>query len=85
MIDEKFFVGYSAPGLDQRSSLSANVYANWFQMRCPLPGRNCARRQCRVFPHPTDRLAPPPQWGSTIEREEPFIDQWGASALVGLR
>ncbi|QGN56211.1 preprotein translocase subunit YajC [Novosphingobium sp. Gsoil 351] len=88
VIDENaFFAGYLGARLDQRSSLSANVYANWFQSGLSAAGDATALgANAAYFRNLTDRLGATAAVGiDGIEREEPFIDQWGASALVGLR
>ncbi len=88
VIDENYFVaGYLGARLDERSSLSANIYANRFQSGLSTAGDATALGvNASYFRNLTDRLSATAAVGiDGIEREDPFIDQWGASALVGLR
>lgn len=88
VIDENsYLAGYLGARLDERSSLSANLYANWFQSGFSTAGDATALgANASYFRHLTDRLSATAAVGiDGIEREDPFIDQWGASALVGLR
>ena len=88
VIDENYYVsGYLGARLDERSSLSANLYANRYQSGLSIAGDATALgANASYFRHLTDRLSATAAVGiDGIEREDPFIDQWGASALVGLR
>jgi hypothetical protein len=88
VIDENIYVaGYLGARLDERSSVSANAYANWFQSGLSTAGDATALgANASYFRRLTDRLSATAAVGiDGIEREDPFIDQWGASALVGLR
>ena len=88
VIDENTYVaGYLGTRLDERSSLSANLYANWFRSGLSAAGDATALgANASYFRRLTDRLSATAAVGiDGIEREDPFIDQWGASALVGLR
>jgi hypothetical protein len=88
VIDENVYVaGYLGARLDERSSVSANLYANWFQSGLSSAGDATALgANASYFRRLTDRLSASAAVGiDGIEREDPFIDQWGASALVGLR
>jgi hypothetical protein len=88
VIDENYYVsGYLGARLDERSSFSANIYANRFQSGLSIAGDATALgTNASYFRHLTDRMTASAAIGiDGIEREKPFIDQWGASALVGLR
>ena len=88
VIDENtYVVGYLGARLDQQSSLSANIYANWFQSGLSTAGDATALgANVSYFRRQADRLTASAAVGiDGIEREDPFIDQWGATALVGLR
>ncbi|MCA1661726.1 MAG: preprotein translocase subunit YajC [Novosphingobium sp.] len=88
VIDENYFLaGYLSARLDQRSSVGGSVYANWFDSGVAVAGDATALgANASYFRRLTDRLTASAAVGiDGIEREDPFIDQWGASALVGLR
>ena len=88
VIDENAYVaGYLGARLDQQSSISANIYANWFQSGLSTAGDATALgANVSYFRRLADRLTASAAFGiDGIEREDPFIDQWGATALVGLR
>ena len=88
VIDENTFVaGYLGARLDQQSSISANIYANWFQSGLSTAGDATALgANVSYFRRLADRLTASAAVGiDGIEREDPFIDQWGATALLGLR
>ena len=88
VIDENYYIsGYLGARLDERSSANANIYANRFQSGLSIAGDATALgANASYFRHLTDRLSATAAVGiDGIEREDPFIDQWGASALVGLR
>lgn len=86
--DENYYLaGYLGARLDERSSISANLYANWFQSGLSTAGDATALgANASYYRRLTDRLSASAAVGiDGIEREDPFIDQWGAAALVGLR
>ena len=88
VIDENYYVaGYLGARLDQQSSISANVYANRFQSGLSTAGDATAvGANASYFRNLTNRLTASVALGiDGIEREDPFIDQWGATALLGLR
>ena len=88
VIDENTFVaGYLGARLDQQSSISANIYANWFNSGLSTAGDATAvGANASYFRNLTNRLTASVAVGiDGIEREDPFIDQWGATALLGLR
>ncbi|MDP3677020.1 MAG: preprotein translocase subunit YajC [Novosphingobium sp.] len=88
VIDENYYLaGYLGARLDERSAISANLYANWFQSGLSAAGDATALgANASYYRRLTDRLSASAAVGiDGIEREDPFIDQWGASALVGLR
>ena len=88
IIDENYFVsGYLGARLDERSSLSANIYANRFQSGLSNTGDATALgANASYFRNLTDRLSATAAVGiDAIDRQAPFIDQSGVSALLGLR
>ena len=88
VIDENtYLAGYLGARLDQQSSISANLYANWFQSGLSTAGDATALgANISYFRRLADRLTASAAFGiDGIEREDPFIDQWGATALLGLR
>ena len=88
VIDENYYIsGYLGARLDERSSVSANIYANRFQSGLSTAGDATALgANASYFRHLTDRLSATAAVEiDAIERQDPFIDQVGASALVGLR
>ena len=88
VIDENYYLaGFLGARLDQQSSISANVYANRFQSGLSTAGDATAvGANASYFRNLTNRLTASVALGiDGIEREDPFIDQWGATALLGLR
>ena len=88
VIDENVYAAaYLGARLDERSSLGVNLYANWFDSGLSNVGDAAALgANASYFRRLTDRLTATAAVGiDGIERDDPFIDQWGLSALLGLR
>ena len=88
VIDENVFVAATMGALiDQQSSLNVNLYANWFQSGLSSTGDATALgANASYFRRLTNRLTATAAVGvDGIERDDPLIDQWTASALFGLR
>jgi len=88
VIDENYYLaGYAGAQLDPRSSLGASIYANWFDSGLSNLGDVTALgANASYYRRLTARLTASAAIGvDGIERDDPFIDQWGASALIGLR
>jgi hypothetical protein len=88
VIDETWWANaWASARLDPYSSVGANVYVNWFQTGLSSAGDATALgANASYFRRLTDRLSATAAIGiDGVEREEPLPDQWGASALVGLR
>ena len=88
VIDQNYYLaGYVGAQLDPRSSLGASIYANWFDSGLSNLGDATALgANASYYRRLTDRLTASAAIGiDGIERDDPFIDQWGASALIGLR
>lgn len=87
-IDENtYLAGYLASRLDARSTLGANLYANWYQSGLSGLGDATALGASAYYNRRiTNHLSASAAVGiDGIERQDPLLDQWGASALVGLR
>ncbi|HUQ12822.1 MAG TPA: preprotein translocase subunit YajC [Novosphingobium sp.] len=88
VVDETVWANaYLAGRIDQQSSFNVNVYANWFQSGFAGAGDATALgANASYFRRLTDRLSATAAVGiDGVERDDPLIDQWTASALVGLR
>jgi hypothetical protein len=88
VIDETWWANaWLTASLDPHSSVGANLYANWFQTGLSSAGDATALgANASYFRRLTDRLSATAAVGiDGVEREQPLPDQWGASALVGLR
>ncbi len=88
MIDENsYLAGYLSSQLDARSSVGANLYANWFQSgQSALGDATALGANAYYYRRLTEHLTASAAIGiDGIERQDPLVDQWGASALVGLR
>jgi hypothetical protein len=88
VIDKNYFLaGSLSARLDNRSSVGGNIYANWFDSGLSNIGDATALgANASYYRRLTDRLTASAAVGiDGIERDDPFIDQWGASALLGLR
>lgn len=88
VIDETYWVsGYLDRRLDENSGLRGNLYANWFQSGSSLAGDTTSMGASASYYRNLSRhLTANAALGiDGIDREEPFPDQWIASALLGLR
>jgi hypothetical protein len=87
-IDENWWANaWASAQLDRRSSVGANLYANRFESgQSNLGDATALGLNASYFRRLTDRLSATAAVGiDGIEREAPLVDQWGLSALVGLR
>jgi hypothetical protein len=87
-IDETVWANaWASARLDRRSSVGANVYANWYQSgQSSLGDATALGLNASYFRRLTDRLSMTAAVGiDGVERDAPRLDQWGLSALVALR
>lgn len=88
VIDENIWLAAYLNGrIDRNSRYAVNLYANWFQSGASLDGDATALgASLAYYRNLTDRLTAMAVLGiDGISRTEPLEDQWGATALVGLR
>lgn len=87
VIDENFWaLAYLEAQLDQRSSLSGNIYANWFQSGFAGTGdANALGAQVAYRRWLTNRLSGTVALGIDGINRQYEDDYWTASALAGLR
>lgn len=88
VIDENYWVsGYLNGRIDQRSSFSTNLYANWFQTGAGFAGDAFALGATAAYYRSlTNRLSATAAVGlDGIDRDDALEDIWTASALVGVR
>lgn len=88
VIDENYWLaGYLNGRIDQRSSFSTNVYANWFQTGGGFTGDAFALGATAAYYRSlTSRLSATAAIGlDGIDRDSALEDIWTASALLGVR
>lgn len=88
VIDENYWLSAYLNGrIDQRSSFSTNVYANWFQTGAGFAGDAFALGATAAYYRSlTSRLSATAAIGlDGINRDEALEDLWMASALLGVR
>ncbi|MDE2596178.1 MAG: preprotein translocase subunit YajC [Sphingomonadales bacterium] len=87
VVDESVWVAsYFGAKLDQRSSLTANVYANWFQSGFASTGDGTGIGANAAYSRSiTDHLSASAALGIDGISRETLDDVWNASALVGVR
>lgn len=88
VIDENYWLaGYLSGRIDQRSSYSTNLYANWFRSRAAPDGDMSAigasAAYNRLLTHRLSATAAVSLDG--LNRDRPLEDLWVASALLGMR
>lgn len=89
VVDENYWLAAYLNGrIDQRSSFSTNVYANWFQTGAGFVGGDATLvgATAAYYRSLTNRLSATAALGlDGISRADPLEDVWSASALVGVR
>ena len=88
VIDENYWLAAYLNGrIDQRSSFSTNLYANWFQSKSALTGDASAIGASAAYNRLLgQKLSATAALGlDGVNRERPLEDYWVASALLGLR
>ena len=88
VIDENIWLsGYLNARLDERSSLSTNVYANWFDSGSAFGGKSTGLGATVAYGRTiADNIRATAALGlDGVMREAPLVDVWEASALVGVK
>ncbi|MBW8784786.1 MAG: preprotein translocase subunit YajC [Novosphingobium sp.] len=87
VVDQNYWVaGYLTDRLDRRSSISANVYANWFQSGFASGGDTTAIGATAAYNRwLSDHLSATAALGIDGVNREALDEIWTASALVGVR
>jgi hypothetical protein len=88
VIDENYWLAaYLSGRIDERSSYSANVYANWFQPGNGFGGDTSSLgATAAYYRYLTHRLSATAALGiDGVNQDVPLPDIWTASALLGLR
>jgi hypothetical protein len=88
VVDENYWLAaYLNARLDRRSTLSTNIYANWFQSDSSFADDVTAMGAVAAYNrHLTDHLSATAAVGlDGVNRDDPFEDFWNASALLGVR
>ena len=86
VVDENYWLAAYLNGkIDNRSSFSTNVYANWFQSGIG-PDSSAIGATAAYYRHLTDHISASAAVGIDGTKEDaPFDDFWTASALFGVR
>lgn len=88
VVDENtWLAGFVNYRLDRDSGIRGDVYANWFQSGSTLSGDGTALgASASYYRNLTRRLTATAALGvDGIDRDAPLVDEWIASALVGMR
>ena len=88
VVDENtWLAGFVNYRLDRQSGIRGDVYANWFQSGSSLSGDGTALgASASYYRNLTRRLMATAALGvDGIDRDAPLVDEWIASALVGVR
>ncbi len=88
VVDENTWLsGFLSGKIDQQSSFSTNIYANWFQSGFSLAGDAMGLgASAGYYRSLTDHLSASAALGiDGINREAPLVDTWSASAQFGVR
>ncbi len=88
VVDENtWLAAYLNARVSARGTLSTNVYANWFETGAGFGGDTTTLGATAAYGHAiTDHLSATAAVGiDGIQREDPLVDVWSASALLGVR
>lgn len=88
VVDENYWLSAYLNGkIDMRSSFSTNVYANWFRPGTGFGGDKTAfGATAAYYRHLTDHLSATAAVGiDGLNEPAPLVDDWTASALLGVR
>lgn len=89
LVDENYWLAaYLGARIDERSSITTNVYANWFNTSSNAPGGDVSAlgATAAYYRSLTQNLGATAALGiDGVNRDEPFVDTWTASALLGVR
>ena len=88
VVDENYWLSAYLNGkIDMRSSFSTNVYANWFRPGTGFGGDKTAfGATAAYYRHLTDHLSATAAVGiDGVNEPAPLVDDWTASALLGVR